>query len=232
MNRQKLIGIIASVVLAGVGTALLVAFVNGAEDRALKDEKAVGVLVVTATIPKGTKAEDIGTRVRMEQVPARVLAKDAVVNIGALSGKVTVVDLHSGEQLVPTRFGAPGEISGVPAGMLQVTVALDAVRALGGQLREGDSVGVTVSFEDPESTHMILHKVKVTDVRTNGGDPVTAKVQGPSPASPVFVTLALDAPAVEKVVFGAEHGSLWLSWEPKEANEAGTKVQSRAGVNL
>ena len=232
MKRQKLIGIIASVVLAGIGTALLVAFVGSAEDRALKDEKAVGVLVVSDTIPKGTKSEEIGAKVRMEQVPAKVVAKDAVVNIGSLAGKVTVVDLHPGEQLVPARFGTPAEATGIPAGMLQVTVSLDPVRALGGQLRDGDSVGVTVSFDDPESTHLILHKVRVTDVRTNGGDPVTTKAAGPSPASPVFVTLALDAPSVEKVIFGAEHGHLWLSWEPKEANEAGTKVQSRAGVNL
>ena len=35
-----------------------------------------------------------------------------------------------------------------------------------------------------------------------------------------------------RVVFGAEHGTLWLAWEPKDANEAGTKVQTRAGVNL
>ena len=232
MKRQKLIGIIASVVLAAIGTALLVAFVRSAEDRALKDEKAVGVLVVSDTIPKGTKSEEIGAKVRMEQVPAKVVAKDAVVNIGSLAGKVTVVDLHPGEQLVPTRFGTPAEATGIPAGMLQTTVALDPVRALGGQLREGDSVGVTVSFDDPESTHLILHKVRVTDVRTNAGEPVTAKVEGPSPASPVYVTLALDAPSVEKVIFGAEHGRLWLSWEPKEASEAGTKVQSRAGVNL
>ena len=43
---------------------------------------------------------------------------------------------------------------------------------------------------------------------------------------------ALDGPAVEKVVYGAEHGRLWLSWEPKDANEGGTKVQSKAGVNV
>lgn len=232
VKRQKLIGIIASVVLAGIGTALLVAFVRGAEDRALKGEKPVDVLVVSDTIPKGTKAEEISGMVRMEQVPAKVAARNALADIGSLAGKVAVVDLLPGEQVVPTRFAPPAEAAGIPVGMLQVTVALDPVRALGGQIREGDSVGVTASFDDPESTHLILHKVHVTDVRTNQGDPVTSKADGPSPASPVMVTLALDAPSVEKVVFAAEHGRLWLSWEPKEANEAGTKVQTRAGVNV
>jgi pilus assembly protein CpaB len=232
IKRQKLIGIITSVVLAGLGTGLLVAYVHSAEHRALKGERTVQVLVVSDTIPKGTKAEEIGAKVHMEQVPAKVLAQDAVTNIGSLTGKVAAVDLLPGEQLVPARFATAAEATGIPAGMLQVTVALEPVRALGGQLRDGDSVGVTVSFNDPESTHLILHKVRVTDVRTDQGAPVTSRADGPSPASPVFVTLALDAPSVEKVVFAAEHGRLWLSLEPKEANEGGTKVQSRAGVNL
>lgn len=232
IKRQKFLGIAASVLLAGIGTALLVAYVSSAEDRATAGEKKVGVLVVSDTIPKGTKAEDITGKVRLEQVPTKVVAKDAVASIGTLTGRVTVVDLLPGEQVVPTRFGTPEQAAGIPTGMLQVTVALDPVRALGGQLREGDSVGVTVSFDDPESTHMILHKVRITDVRTAEGAPVTTKQEGPSPAITVFVTMALDAPSVEKVVFGAEHGRLWLSWEPKEANETGTKVQNRASVNL
>src|SRR4051795_8942152 len=232
IKRQKLIGIVTSIVLAALGTGLLVAYVRSAEHRALKGDRAVDVLVVADTIPKGTKSEDIGAKVKLEQVPAKVLAKGALANIGTLAGKVAAVDLLPGEQLVPGRFSTAAEATGIPAGMLRVTIALDPVRALGGQLREGDSVGVTVSFEDPESTHLILHKIQVTDVRTDAGAPVTSKADGPSPASPVFVTLALDAPSVEKVVFAAEHGRVWLALEPKDANEGGTKVQSRAGVNL
>lgn len=232
IKRQKLIGIIVSVLLAGIGTALLVAYVNSAEDRALAGEKTVGVLVVSDTIPKGTKGEELADKVRLEQVPTKVLASGAVATTGSLTGKVAVVDLLPGEQLVPSRFGTPEQAAGIPAGMLQVTVSLDPVRALGGQLREGDSVGVVVSFDDPESTHLILHKVRITDVRTVDGANVTTKAEGPAPAAGLLVTMALDAPSVEKVVFAAEHGRMWLSWEPKEANEAGTKVQSRAGVNL
>ena len=42
IRRQKLIGIVASVLLAAVGTGLLVAYVRSAENRALKGEKTVG----------------------------------------------------------------------------------------------------------------------------------------------------------------------------------------------
>ena len=232
IRRQKLIGIIGSVLLAAVGTGLLVAYVRSAEDRALKGEKTVDVLVVSATIPKGTKAEDMTPSLRMEQIPVKVATAGALTSTSPLAGKVAAVDLLPGEQLVSNRFTTAAEVQGIGAGMLQVTIALDPVRVLGGQLRKGDSVAVTVSFDDPETTHMILHKIKVTDVRTSDGIAVGTPATGPAPTANMLVTLALDAPAVEKVVFGAEHGRLWLAWEPTEANESGTKVQTKAGVNL
>ncbi len=235
VNRQKLAGIVASVVLAGLGTGLLVAYVRSAEDRALEGERTASVLVVTDTIPKGTKAEDIAAKVRTEQVPTKVMANGALATLGPIAGRVSAVELLPGEQLVQTRFATPASLSTkttAPAGSLQVTVALDAVRALGGRVREGDSVGVLMSFEDPETTHLVLQKVPVTDVRTAEGVPVTGRLDGTTPVGTFMVTLAVDAPAAEKVVFAAEHGRMWLSWEPKDAVESGTKVQTKTGVNL
>ncbi len=233
MKRQKLIGIIASVALAAVGTGLLVTYVRSAEDRALRGEKTVRVVVASDTIPKGTKAEDLVGKVKTEQVPTKVVADGSISDLGSIAGQVSVVDLFAGEQLVQSRFatGRSGKAT-VPPGSLQVTVALDAVRVLGGQVREGDSVGVLASFEEPETTRLILHKVPVTNVRTAQGVPVTAGVNGTAPTGVLMVTLALDTPSVERVVFAAEHGRLWLSWEPEDANEGGSTVQTRAGVNL
>ena len=232
MKRQKLIGIIASVLLAAVGTGLLVTYVRSAEDRALKGEKTVDVLVVSTAIPKGTKAEEIGPSVRLEQVPTKVLTPDALSSTSSLAGKVAGVDLLPGEQLVTGRFSSPAEVQGINPRFLQVTVAMDPVRAIGGQVRKGDSVAVALSFKEPETTHLVLHKVRVTDVRDEGGAPVVTPATGPAPAGRLLVTLAVDGPSMEKVVFGAEYGTVWLAWEPKEANEGGTKVQTKAGVNL
>ena len=231
IRRQKIIGIVASVLLAAVGTGLLVAYVRGAADDS-PPEKTTGVLVVSETITKGTKAEDLGAKVKLQQVPTQVVTKDALATTGTIAGKVATVDLLPGEQLVTTRFAAPADVAGVALGMLQVTVAMDAVRAIGGQVRKGDSVAVTLSFEDPDTTHLVLHKIRVTDVRTADGNPLTTPANGPAPTGNILVTLAVDGPAMERIIFGAEYGRMWLGWEPKEANESGTKVQTKAGVNL
>src|SRR5919199_6957764 len=103
-RQQKLLGVVASVVLAAIGTTLLVAYVRGAEHRALKGDRPVKVLVVTDAIPKGTKAEDVAAKARQEQVPAKVAAKASVSDVRGLAGQVTIVDLVPGEQVLRTRF--------------------------------------------------------------------------------------------------------------------------------
>jgi len=232
IKQKKIIGIIVSVVLAAVGTGLLVAYVRSAEDRALKGEKTVTVLVATDAIPKGTRAQDISAKVKTEQVPAKVVAKGAMSTINPVAGRVSSVDLLPGDQLVDSRFAPAEEVAkgNVPPGSLQVTVGLDAVRAVGGQVREGDTVGVLASFDEPQNTHLILQKVRVTGVRNEAGASVTGRPEGAALTGKVLVTLALDSSSAERVVFAAEFGRLWLSWEPKDANETGTKVQTRAGV--
>jgi len=233
LKQRKTAGIILSLLLAAAGTALLVGYVRGAEQRALKGEKAVEVLVATAAIPKGTKAEAIAGMVKTEQVPAKVAASGALASTASVAGRVAAVDILPGEQLVQSRFASVAEVAkvNVPPGALQVTVALDAVRAIGGMIREGDSVAVASSFDDPQTTRLLLQKVPVTDVRTEQGARITGPVDGPAATGKVLVTLAVDAPAAERVVFAAEFGRLWLSWEPKEANEAGSKLQNRSLVN-
>lgn len=234
IQRNKVIGIVASVAMALIGTALLMFYVRGADDRAAGGEGSVRVLVVSEPIAKGTKAEELAGKVRIEQVPANVATAGALGSLSALSGQVTLVDLGRGDQLVPGRFGLPAitEAPGVPPGLLQVTVPIDIVRAVGGQLRAGDSVGIVASFDDLGTSRMILHKVKVTNVRTQDGATLETDAQGTAPTATVLhVTLALDAPSVERVVFAAEYGRLWLSAEPENAPATPTKTQSKATIN-
>jgi len=272
--KRRIVGIFAAVLLASMGTLLLVTYVNGAEDRALAGEALVDVIVVNKAIPLGTSVDDVADRVRLEQVPAKVRADKALASIkdlDKLEGKVTTTELRPGEQLLTSRFGSPGAAGVVraaaPEGLLEVTLSLQPERAVGGALAAGDTVAVLASFEPfdvsvaptpdgqmgtvnvdgmlvpdggktPNSTHLILHKVFVANVQV--GD----ETSGPSVGSKrnddedapaaleknLLVTLALPAASVEKVVFAAEHGFVWLAAEPVDAAEGGTSVQTRGSV--
>jgi pilus assembly protein CpaB len=42
------------------------------------------------------------------------------------------------------------------------------------------------------------------------------------PEDNILVTLALEAPDAEELVFAMEFGTVWLSYEPEDASEDGT----------
>lgn len=259
--KRRIIGVTVAALLATGGTTTLVAWAGAAEDRALAGERTVDVLVVREAIAEGTRAEDLTSRLELERVPAKVQATGSVADLTDLEGKVTAVDLVPGEQLVSARFADPEVLARqtaveVPDGLQQVTVQLEPQRALGGNLRAGDTVGLVASFDPfdiegatadeeteetseessektPNTTHMILHKVLVTRVQAA---PATESREGedgdvdPLPSSDLLVTLAVDAPSVERIVFAQEFGFVWLTAEPETATEDGTTIQTRGTI--
>jgi pilus assembly protein CpaB len=239
--RRRLLAASAALVLALVGTVVLVAYVRGADTRALAGVQTVDVLVVQQPVPAGTAAAELPDLVGVEQVPAKAVVDGRVTDLEELAGQVATVDLQPGEQLLAARFAspddqlAPGTVA-VPAGAQEVSVLLEPQRAVGGRLAAGDTVGVFISL-DPASTHVVLHRVLVTQVQgapasaASADDVDTASAGSTAPAASLMVTLAVTAEEAEGVVFGAEHGSLWLSLEPEGADIDGTEVVTPDNVH-
>lgn len=252
---RRIFGIATAVVLAAVGTGVLVLYVKGAEQRALAGERTVDVLVVQQTVRKGTPAADLTEFVEEQKIPAKVQAVDAVASLDELDGKVAAVDLVPGEQLVATRFADPDDYKAqtaveIPDGLQLVTVSLDPTRVLGGEIGPGDTVGVVASFEDvasdeadpqtqptgesKQTTHFILHKILVANVQ---GEPQPAKAEeeeedddnarSGAPGTNLLVTFAVDAPSAERLVFAAEYGTIWLSLQTDTTTEDGTQIQTK-----
>ena len=57
MSRERIVAALAAVVLAIVGTVGMVAYVNGAEERAASGELLADVFVVERRVPAGTSAD-------------------------------------------------------------------------------------------------------------------------------------------------------------------------------
>ncbi len=275
---RRVLGLIASVALAAAGTFVLLAYVNGADQRAAAGEEVVPVLIVAEHVDRGTAAADLGDLVKTTLVPAKVRADGAVADLADLGDGVAAVDLAAGEQLLAARFVSVNDLETeakieVPDGLLQVTVSLSPERAVGGRLRPGSTVGVLASFEPfdvnaaepggapedqpveivletppdepsqpakqlrtPNSTHVVLHKVLVTNVQIERlpAETATPDVEQSNlelaPTGNLLVTLAVTAPDAEKVVFAAEHGTVWLAAEPDSADESGTAIQTRGTI--
>ncbi|MHA7295304.1 Flp pilus assembly protein CpaB [Arthrobacter sp. HLT1-21] len=236
--KSRVIGAIAAVLLAIIGTVLLVQYVGTAESRALEGTETQTVLVVRdgLSVPEGTAAESLLDFVSVESVPAKVVPADAIATVEEVAGLVTSVELVSGEQVLSTRFMDPAELDEeqrveVPEGMQEVTILLEPQRAVGGQIKAGDTVGIFISLDgggevNPLAvTYLTLHKVLVTNIQ---GLPAPVEETGtpsstPIPAGSVLVTVARAAPDAEKIIYGQEFGRVWLSKEPATATEDGTR---------
>jgi pilus assembly protein CpaB len=245
---RRIIGVVAAVLLAALGTAVLVAFVKGAESRALAGEQTVDVLVVSESVARNTASTDLADMVVTTQVPAKVRAEGSVADLSDLDGKVTAVDLMPGEQLVASRFVTPAQLAEqseveVPEGMQEVTISLEPQRAVGGQIAPGDTVGLVASLRPQEAdaadaTKMILQKVLVTNVQveqlpsqpTEGEEGTDSQGPDLAPTGNLLITFAVDVPKVERIVFSAEFGTIWLTNQPGSADESGSEI--RDGGNI
>jgi pilus assembly protein CpaB len=241
---RRLLAAFAALLLLVVGTAVLVAYVRGADSRALAGVRTVDVLVADELIPAGTTGDELEGLVRTETVPAKSAVDGRVTDLSVLTGQVATVDLLPGEQLLSARFAEPGDLRvpgtvDVPAGEQEISVLLEPQRAVGGRLAAGDTVGVVVSltFQDGTSaTHAVLHDVLVTQVQgapapvDPTGEQETASSGTPAPSASLMVTLAVSAAQAEAVVFGIEHGTLWLSRQPDGADTSGTDVITQGNI--
>src|SRR5215212_6388038 len=167
--RRRLLAAFAALVLLVAGTLVLLAYVRGADARALAGTRTVEVLVADELIPQGTAGTELAELVRTEVLPAKAALQGRVTDLSSLIDLVSTVDLQPGEQLLTSRFESPDERQApgtveVPEGLQEVSVLLEPQRAIGGRLAAGDTVGVVVSIESKQ-THFVIHQVLLTEIK-------------------------------------------------------------------
>jgi pilus assembly protein CpaB len=234
--RRRLLAAFAALVLLVTGTLVLLAYVRGADARALAGSRTVEVLVVEQLVPEGTSGDDLTGSVRTVTMPAMAAIDGRVTDLSNLAGLVATVDLQPGEQLLASRFQRPDDLQApgtvaVPAGLQELSVLLEPQRVAGGRIAAGDTVGVYLSQVLPDGTPQtsaVLHSVLVSQVQ---GAPTEAAAQdgteeaaAATPSASLLLTLALTSKDAETVVFGMEHGTLWLSLETDGDDASGTRV--------
>jgi pilus assembly protein CpaB len=225
-------------VIAAIATAVLVAYVRDAKDRAVAGEKLVDVLVASKSISAGTAAENLPDATKTERVPVKVQAEGALHSLNAVQGLVTSTDLVAGEVLLKGRFVSPGQVTKgvgevkIPAGFVEITLSLEPQRAVGGLIRPGDKVAAYGSNASASSgtgevapTSLIEHQILVSNVQIEDkANEPSAEDKTVAPTVNLLITLAVDDSTAEKILFYAEHGKVWLGAEQNTAatNSAGT----------
>lgn len=233
--KRRVLSLVAAVVLAGVGTAALVAYVRSARADAVAGEAQTEVLVVTEAVAQGAPMETVRSRVQVATVPVRLVAVGAVTSLADLDAMATAdssltaaADLLPGDQLQRARLVPRRQLSRaeVPEGLQELTVAVAPERAVGGELRPGEVVGVVVSQGEPQPrstltlTGVPVIAVQITSadrsrlgLGTSGSDD-DAEVDptvADAPERQVLVTVAVDSAQAEQIVAAVEFGQVWFT---------------------
>ncbi len=151
--KARLLGGIAALVVAIIGTVLLFTYVQGADRRALANTETEDILVVKQDVPAGTPASQLSQYVVTKAVPRTAVASDGVEDLTSVGSKVTSVALGPGEQLLNSRlveanaYLGPARVA-VPAGLQEITLRLGIERVVGGTVQAGDTVGIFISMAD------------------------------------------------------------------------------------
>ena len=207
----------------------------------------IGSRVRTALVP--AKVQAAGSVASLADLEDRVAAVDLLPGEQVLADRFVDPDVLQTETKVE-----------IPAGMLEVALSLSPERALGGRLLPGSTVALVASCEPftiqgsepgeeeegegdgavsgavlktPNTSHVILHKVLVTNVQVERVPTESADDEAGydlAPTGNLLITLALSAPDLEKAVFASEHGTVWLAGEPEGTPEDGTRIQTRETI--
>ena len=137
-------------------------------------------------------------------------------------------------------FISPGDTVAIFATFSPFTVQGSEVTIDGQQVELPDELSSELSVETPDTTHVLMHKVLVTEVQVeevpvqvstaDGEDGTPINQPRLAPSGNLLVTLALTTPEAERLVFAIEKGSLYMAQEPEDAPEGGTRIQTRATV--
>jgi pilus assembly protein CpaB len=228
MNRRKLTGVVASLVVAALGTVILLKSVNSDVKTAVPVavEPTVSVLKVVKPIPKGASADTLGDSVEVAQVRVSDRLADTVESQAAIAGMVASQQLFPNEQIVKARFVSPVQAkaeaeaenpSPQTKGLVGVWVALEPLQAMNGMIDINSSVAVFATFTgvtpvrdtpgEPAplnpSTSLIIHKAIVLDC-VGCKAPAALPGVAPAPVDPAAPPVAPVAPVTISVKLGVD----------------------------
>jgi pilus assembly protein CpaB len=150
---RRILAILLATVLAALGTAAVLFYVQRADDRAVADATAVEVLVATQRVPAGTTGEGIRKRELVERVrlPAGSIPLDEVMTeIPPDFDKLVITsDLQPRQVVLRGMFSPATRSSGglaIPSGKVAVSFQVTVAEQVAGYVRPGSQVAVYTGF--------------------------------------------------------------------------------------
>jgi pilus assembly protein CpaB len=200
--KRGLVAAVAAITLAVVGCLAVLAYVSGANSRALAGKQAVTVLVATKRIPAGTTAQRLraGGYVETVAMPRESIPTDVMSRVDTSLDKLVLsADLQPRQLVLRGMFTDATRITGgvsIPDGKIAVSVQVTAFTGAGlvgpgskiaifdtftladgsGHTPSGDRLAFDHTYN--QATRLLLPRVEVIAIGYDGQTPVTSAASG------------------------------------------------------
>jgi pilus assembly protein CpaB len=230
MGRRTLL-LIASVLVAALGTSLLWLWADGADRRARSRQRPVNVYTALKDIPANTKGAALAALVQVKQVPAEAAAENRISSLQQVAAQVTTQRVFAGQQLITAQFGATIAAGVVPANQMAMAVTVQDPNRVAPLLKPGAEVAIylvtggTGQGGPAPSARLLLPKVRVlaTGDQTAG----TAAGDDRAAVAGAVVTLAVTGRQATTLMYGLKTGEFYFTLLGPGASASATDDMTR-----
>lgn len=219
MGRRTLL-LVAALVVAALGTLLIFAYVRDADDRALKDQEPVEVLVAKTLIRAGTlgsAAEKAGA-FQLQRIPRSATIEGVLSDPRPVSGLVAVGDIYPGEQIIRAKFATAGDTSvlPIPEGEMAMSVQMGDPQRVAGFVRPGSEISVFITITPQGARNGAQTRVLLPRVTVLAVGPTTLKAAPAGQANKeslptAIITVSATQLEAQKLIFGSQSGDLYFT---------------------
>ena len=129
----------------------LLNYIRGIEDDVYEDRQPVDVLIAAQDIPAGTPAAEALTRMEVKAIPLELRPANVVdPNLTeSIAGLIALNAIPANQIIIPGLFVDATIVQQsfkdqIPTGQVAISLNVDEVRAVGGNLQPGDEVNILV----------------------------------------------------------------------------------------
>lgn len=244
MARRSMLLVVA-IVIAALGTALIVLYVRGIDARATEGQELVEVLTAAEVIDAGESVEHAQAAGKLEirEVTRESAADGALSSARSIEDLVALSEVYPGEQILAAKFGEPGGVSSltIPDDKMAVSVELTDPARVAGFVRPGSDVAIFVTAELeaylpdgttrklPQHASLLLPRVQVIGVGTTTVHTRTVtNEEGEETVEQIprtILTLAVNQQQAEKIIYSAKYMHLWFALLTEDS-----KVSASRGI--
>ncbi len=219
MGRRTIL-LIAALVVAALGTALVWLYASRADERAQADAEPTEVLVATIDISAGTSGASISgaAAAELRTLPAGSVPEGELTDLTEVSDLVTIGPVFTGQVLLRQMFGTQQQAAGglnLPEGTMGISIQLGDPQRVAGFVKPGSEVALFttasgIGGQARQQTTILLPRVLIAAV---GPTVIAQSAEGSANTESIptaIMTLALTQEEAQKVILASQTTSLYM----------------------